>query len=141
MRIFPFYIFPGWYRGMILIDGCFSGMWSVPSDADESKVLRISPFPIPGADVRPDLRDAFSAGDVLYSRWRHQIFEEMLVGFRCCKRAHDKIVEKGVPCIRGKEGGEAREGRAEEGSEQHMVDSATVKMEEFQLRDPRKTKF
>jgi len=37
MRIFPFYLFPGYYRGMLCIDGCFTRQFLVPENANLDK--------------------------------------------------------------------------------------------------------
>ena len=69
MRIFPFFRYPGWFRNMFVVDGFFSAIWCTPPNvSDPDRLIRVSPFPLPQADVCPKLGEGefFSPLDVMY---------------------------------------------------------------------------
>lgn len=136
-RIFPFYRYPGYYKGMLIADGFFSGIWSKPPNLDESKFIKITPFPIPGADVSPKRGsgECFSVIDVGYSRSKERMWRQLEVGYKCAERAHKALVRKGLVEKLCNE----RDRFGSVGSLNHMLEEFDDVMEEFKKTDKHKT--
>jgi hypothetical protein len=145
MRIFPFFNFPGFFRKMVLIDGGFTAIWAVPDDANIDKIVRISPFPLTGADISPSFEERFSARDVMYSRYKKQMWNEMKIGYRSAKRAHQRLIGKGLTEIMPEEEDEEEEGEegggGRVGSLNHFLTSADAMLNSFIVDDKMKTKW
>jgi hypothetical protein len=140
MRIFPFYRYPGWYKGMLIVDGFFSAIWCTPPNADESKLIRVCPFTIPGTDICPTLAESFSAYDVMYSRTKEQMWWQMEVGYRACERAHKGLVAKGLVELE-QEDKEEKDEHGVPGTLEHMMAEREAEIKRFKRADPRDTKW
>jgi len=136
-RIFPFYRYPGYHKGMLIADGVFSGIWSKPPNLDETKYIRISPFPVPGADVAPQRGsgECFSFMDVAYSRSKERMWRELEVGYKCAERAHRVLVGKGLEERVCNE----KDSFGEVGTMDHMLSEFEDVMVEFNKTDKHKT--
>ena len=158
MRIFPFFIFPGLHKGMVIVDGCFTTQFSIPPGADESKVIKISPFRslrVLGADVVPPEGESFTIREVLYSRYRDDIFKGLKLGYEAARNARGVMIEKGlVEKVKGNIIAKSQQveskvdniqqksdAELQEGSLQHMLTSFHHCLDEFQANDKRKVVF
>jgi hypothetical protein len=134
MRVFPFFCFPGLYRGMLLIDGIFSAIFTYPPDCDEKKIVRISPFPfLPAVDIAPSFTEMFSLIDIFHTVRKDQIIRQLEIGYLSTQRKHELLKSRGL-----EEKKETNEFRRETATLQNLLEIAEEKMEEFIRSDKTK---
>ena len=147
-RIFPFYRYPGVYKAMVVIDGFFSAIWTTPPNCDEVNMIRVTPFPLPKADVKPE--KLYGITDIAYSRREEQMMSQLVDVYKACQRAHSILVRKGLQekksarCDDG-HNSELNEEKKESGfgarevSMQHIFHTFSEELNTFKRDDPRKT--
>jgi len=93
----PFFRSPGKLEdGKYAIDGVFSMTYAIPDDADEEKIIRISPWTFYPADVKPSrLRRMHLVDFFLPLGIKHQT-KQFCVGYKTAWENHQVFVKKGL---------------------------------------------
>ncbi|ETO26946.1 hypothetical protein RFI_10186 [Reticulomyxa filosa] len=103
MRVLPFFKSPGYMRGMFLLDGVFSAIFTIPPDQNEDYVIRITPCSnlLSGirADIQPDVYDKdeyFRIIDILKVPNLEEILIQFRQGYKDALRSRDRLIAKGM---------------------------------------------
>ena len=83
---------------MLLLDGGFTALYSIPDDAMESKVIRISASSRIEADIQPDARSSsyFTILDVFKMPSLEFIASQFERGYKDAMRNRYKLIGKGL---------------------------------------------
>ena len=98
MRILPFFRTMGYFRNMLLVDGGFTALYSIPDDVMESKVIRVSACSRIEADIQPDARSSsyFTILDVFKMPSLDFIGYQFERGYKDAMRNRYKLIGKGL---------------------------------------------
>jgi len=96
MRILPFFRSFGYFRGMLLLDGAFTAFYSVPMDADPSRIIRITVSSRIEADIQPPPDHYFTVLDVFKMPSLHFLTEQFERGYKDAMRARPALLAKGL---------------------------------------------
>ena len=84
---------------MLLLDGGFSAIYSIPIDANPDKIIRISPSSRVNADIQPDAYSTnqyFTWMDAIAMPNLEFIFEQFQRGYNDAIRCRPKLIAKGL---------------------------------------------
>jgi len=97
MRVLPFFDRFALLKGMCLVDGGFSAMYSIPPGASPERTIRVSPFSfMPGANIKPLKGQDRPWQEIFYTRSRKQLLAQVRAGYMDSMRVHSDLVARGL---------------------------------------------
>eukprot|EP00397_Hematodinium_sp_SG-2012_P021800 GEMP01022545.1.p1 GENE.GEMP01022545.1~~GEMP01022545.1.p1 ORF type:complete len:264 (+),score=62.68 GEMP01022545.1:593-1384(+) len=83
-------------NGRFVFDGAFSALYGVPEDADEAKVVRITPWPFIPGDVKCRRFQTMHLLDCIYPVGLERQKQQFITGYKLARHHHDVFVKKGL---------------------------------------------